>query len=301
MATTSAQIRDLLVPSLNAIFGEHPDFAPQWPEIFEKNTSDKAYERDIEIKLFSYAQQRSEGAATAMEDAGQRYAYTYRHIQVALGFTITEIAVQDNQYKNQFRPNAKALKRSIAQTLEVYGASVLNNSTDTTGTYYGGDGVPLFSVSHPIDTGTQANTFTIQTELNETSLQDAILGVRRFRDAAGLKKLVKPTKLVIPPDLMFVAERLRVTPSRVGTSDNDINALRSLSYLTSEPVINDFITNAKFWMLKTDAPDGLKYFERQPVRDDMFVDFQTDNIMTKASTRFSFGWSDWRAVFGCNP
>jgi hypothetical protein len=298
---TSAQIRDLLLPGLNAIFGEHPDFAPQWPLIFEKHTSDKAFERDIEMKLFSYAQQRAEGQSVAFEDAGERYAYTYRHVQVALGFIITEIALADNLYKSSFNPNARALKRSIAQTVEVYGASVLNNAVDTTGTYYGGDNVPLLSLSHPIDTGTVANTFTVQAELNETSLQDAILGVRRFRDAAGLKKLVKPVGLIIPPDLMFVAERLRVTDLRVGTADNDKNALKSLSYLTSAPIINDFLTNAKSWFIKTDCPDGLKMFERQAVKDDMFVDFQTDNIMTKASTRFSFGWSDWRALFGCMP
>ena len=301
MATTTAQIRDLLLPGIDSVFGDYDQMPSEWEQIFEKHTSDMSYERDVEVKLLGLAQLRGEGAATAFEDMGERYTYYYRHVGVALGFVMTKFAIRDNLYKTQFGPNTRALKHSLRQTKEVYGAAVLNNSTDTTGTYFGGDGVPLLSAAHPIDVGTYANTGTVQAELNETSLQDAIIAVRRFKDAAGLRVLVQPQKLVIPPDLQFVAKRMLGTQLRVGTSDNDTNAIRDLDLLPGGYTINDFLSNTKSWFMKTNCPDGLKFFQRDPLEVDMHTEFTSDNLLTKATERFSFGWSNSRAIYGMMP
>lgn len=301
MATTTAQIRDLLLPGIDAIFGDYDQVSNQFDQIFEKHTSEMSYERDVEVKLLGLAQLRSEGSATAFEDMGERYTYYYRHVGVALGFVMTKFAIRDNLYKTQFGPNTRALKHSLRQTKEVYGAAVLNNSTDTTGTYYGGDGVPLLSASHPIDVGTFANTGSVQAELNETSLQDGVIAVRRFKDAAGLRVLVQPRKLVIPPDLMFVAKRLLGTQLRVGTADNDTNAIRELDSIPDGYTINDFLSNTKSWFLKTNCPDGLKFFQRDPLEVDMHTEFTSDNLLTKATERFSFGWSNPRGIYGMMP
>ncbi len=301
MATSTAQIRDLLFPGLNHIFGDYDQLPAQWSEIFEKNTSDMAYEKDVEVKLLGLAQLREEGRATSYEDMGERYAFTYRHIQIALGFVMTKNAIRDNLYKSQFGPSTRALKHSFRQTKEVYGAAVLNNANDTTGVYYGGDGAPLLSTNHPIDNGTVANTFAVQAELSETAIQDAVIGARRFRDAAGLRVMIKGRKLVVPTELQFTAERILQTTGRVGTSDNDMSAIRSLSVVPGGYTINDFLTNPRSWYLVTDVSDGLKFFQRDPMETDMKVDFDTDNLLTKATERFSFGWSNFRAVFGCMP
>jgi hypothetical protein len=283
------------------VFGDYEQMPSEWSEIFEQHQSDLAYERDVEVKLLGLAQLRSEGAATAFEDMGERFVFTYRHLGISLGFVFTKFAIRDNLYKSRFGPNTRALKHSFRQTKEVYGASVLNNGMDTTGAYYGGDGVALLSTAHPIDTGTIANTATVQAELNETSLQDGIIAIRRFKDAGGLRIMTKPRKLVIPPDLMFVAQRLFETQLRVGTTDNDINAWRSMGLIPGGYTINDFLTNTKSWYLLTDAPDALKYFQRDPLETDAQVDFTTDNLMIKGTERFSFGWSNVRGIYGCMP
>lgn len=301
MAMTTAQIKDLLLPGLDAVFGDYSDLPQQWSDVFEKHTSDMAYERDVEVKMLGLAQLRAEGQATAFEDMGERFVYTYRHVGVALGFVMTKFAIRDNLYKSQFGPNSRALKFSLRQTKEVYGAAVLNNAGTDTAAYRGGDGKPLLSTTHPIDVGTVANTLAVQAQLNETSLQDGVVAVRRFKDAAGLRVLVKPQRLIIPPEQQFTAVRLLRTAARVGTADNDINALRELSAIPGGFAINDFLTNTNSWFLKTDCPDGLKFFQRDPMEVDMFVDFTTDNLMTKATERFSFGWSNWRSLFGCLP
>ena len=301
MAITTAQVRDLLFPGLNSIFGDYEQLPSQWTEIFEKYTSDMAYEKDVEVKLLGLAQLREEGKATAYEDMGERYSFTYRHTGIALGFVMTKFAIRDNQYKSQFGPSTRALKHSFRQTKEVMGASVFNNANDTTGNYYGGDGVPLLSTQHPIDVGTVSNTFSVQAELSETAIQDAVIGARRFRDAAGLRVMIKGKKLIVPTELQFTAQRLLETTQRVGTSDNDISAIRSLSAVPDGYTVNDFLTNPRSWFLKTDCPDGLKFFQRDPMETDMKVDFDTDNLLTKATERFSFGWSNFRGVFGCMP
>lgn len=302
MAVTTAQIRDLLWPGLRAVFGaDYKALPSQYGEIFEVLSSDKAYERDVEVKMLGLAQLRAEGAATAFEDMGERYQYTYRHVGVALGFVMTKFAIRDNLYKSRFGPNTKALKHSLRQTKEVYGAAILNNSIDTSPVNLGGDGVPLLSTSHPIDVGVVANTPVVQAQLNETSLSDGIVAVRRFRDAAGLRVLCSATKMIVPPELQWTAERLMASVLRVGTSDNDINALRSRNVLPNGWVMNDFLSNTGSWFLKTDCPDGLKHYERDELETDMFVDFTTDNLMTKATERYSFGWSNFRALYGCMP
>lgn len=301
MAMTTAQVRDLLLPGLNAVFGDYDAFPAQWSDIFERHSSEMAYERDVEVKMLGLAQLRAEGQATAFEDPGERFVHVYRHVGVALGFVMTKFAIRDNLYKQRFGPNTRALKFSLAQTKEVYGANVLNNARNAAAQFAGGDGVPLLSTSHPIDVGTVANTATVQADLNETSLQDAIIAIRRFRDPAGLRVMVKPQKLIIPPDLQFIATRLLSSNLRVGTADNDVNALRELAAIPQGFAINDFLTNVRSWYVKTNCPDGLKHFSRDPLETDMYVDFGTDNLLTKATERYSFGWSNWRAMYGCMP
>ena len=301
MTTTSQQIAALLLPGLNAVFGNYNQLPAQWPDIFEKFESELAYERDVEVKTLGLAQLRTEGGATAFEDMGQRFTYVYRHVQPALGFVMTRNSIRDNVYKQDFGPNTRALKFSMRQTKEVYGAAVLNNATDTTGVYFGGDSQPLLSTAHPIDVGTVANTPVVQAQLNETSLQDADIAVARFRDAAGNKVLVQPKKLIIPPDLKFVAKRILGTTLRIGTGDNDISAVKALDTIPGGWAQNHFLTNTASWYVITDCPDGLKMFQRDPLETDIFVDFDTDNLKVKATERYSFGWSNWRAIYGCMP
>lgn len=298
---TTSQVKDLLLPGLNAVFGaNYNQFPTQWSEIFEKHTSEMAYERDVEVKMLGLAQARAEGESTTFEDMGERYQFVYRHVGVALGFVMTKFAIRDNLYKTQFGPQVSALKRSLMQTKEVYAANVLNNASDTTGAFFGGDGVPLLSTQHPLDVGYLANTPAIQSELNETSLQDAVTAIRRFRDAAGLRAMVKAKKLIVDASNRYVAKRLMDTPGRVGTADNDINALRALNDVGGW-TINDFLSNPKSWFLTTDVDNGLKYFSRDPLETDMHTDFTTDNLLTKATERYSFGWSNVRAVYGNQP
>jgi hypothetical protein len=299
MTVSTSQIRDLLLPGLNKIIGDYDRFPRQWSEIFDKSDSDMAFERDVEMKLTGLAQIRGEGAAAAMEDLGERYQYVYRHIQVALGFVVTRNAIRDNLYKKQFSPSAKALRNSILQTEEVYGASVLNSAND--GSVVGGDGVSLLSTAHPIDVGTVANTPAIAAQLNETSLTDGLVAIRRFRDPAGLRAMIGAQKLIVPPEMQWVAERLTATSGRVGTADNDVNVVKSKNVLPGGYTINDFLSNTSSWYIKTKLEDGLRYFERDALESDLFTDFLTDNLMCKATKRFSFGWSNFRAIYGSMP
>lgn len=299
MAINLTSIRSLLLPGLNAIFGDYPEIPAQWKDIFSFNTSNMAYERDVEIKLFGLASQRAEGAATVYDDARENGTTVYRHIGYALGFIMTKYALEDNLYKTQFKPSVDALKRSMRQTKEVNGAAVLNNAMDTTGTYWGADGQPLLSTVHPIDVGTYANTPSIPSELNETSIADAGVAIRRFKDVAGLRVMARARKLVIPPELEYVAKRLLSANGRVGTSDNDVNSVQETLNLTY--VVNDFITNPKAWYIISDVDNGLKYFQRTPVETTMQTDFDTDSLKTKAHERYSFGFSNPRALYGSMP
>lgn len=297
---TTAVIKSLLLPGLDAIFGDYDQLPTEWKEIYSVNNSEMYREIDVEVKLLGLAQLKNEAQGVAYEDMGERYSYTYYHKGVGLGFIISKFAIRDNLYKAEFGPSTQALKHSFAQTKEVYGAAVLNNAFDSTN-FPGGDGVSLCNTAHPIDLGTIANTFTTQQELNETSLQDATVGIRRFKDAAGLRSFIQPKKLIIPPELQFVAERLLKTDLRVGTSDNDLNALRSLNLIPKGFAINDFLTNTKGWFVVTNCPNGMKYFQRDAFETDMYEDFDTSSLKVKGEERYSFGWSNVRGIWGANP
>lgn len=296
MTINVAQIQNLLRPGLAAVFGDYPQYPAEWSEIFERHTSDKAVEIEVEVKLLGLASIKQEGASVAYGDMGQRYVTNYVHRYAAIGFIITRQAMKDNLYQSRFPLQAKALKNSLAQTKEILGASVLNNGFDTN--YPIGDGKPVFSTAHPIDGGTVANTFTVQADLNETSLQDAIVSISKFKDAAGLRIMTKPTKLIVPTELQFTAERLLKSEFRVGTANNDINAMYSIGSVPQGYRINHFLTDTNAWFLLTDAPNGFKYYEREAIETDVYTDFDTDNLKAKAIERYSFGVSNFRAGFG---
>lgn len=297
MPVNLSQIRDLLLPGLNKVFGDYEKLPREWSEIFTDYKSDMAYERDVEMKLTGLAQLRTEGSSVNFDDLGERFVSVYHHIEVALGFVMTDRAIKDNLYKSQFGPNAKALRNSVMQAEEVYGANVLNNAFNTNN--LGGDGVPLASTAHPTDVGTYANTPTIQAQLNETSLNDAFTAIGNYTDQAGLRIKTNFRKLVVPVAQEWNAYRLFNSPMRPGTADNDLNPLAGSGpgAMPGGVVTNHYINSPNFWMILTDAPEGLKHFTRDPLSSDMFTDFLTDNLMVKARKRFSFGWSNPRAVW----
>jgi phage major head subunit gpT-like protein len=268
----------------------------QWSEIFERQTSDKAVEIEVEVKLLGLAAIKAEAAATQYQDMGQRYVTNYVHRYVSVGFIITRQAMKDNLYQSRFPLQAKALRNSMMQTKEVQGASVLNNGFSAS--FPIGDGQPLFSTAHPIDTGTVSNTFTVQADLNETSLQDAIVAVQRFKDAAGLRVMTKPTKLVLPTELQWTGARLLNSQFRTGTANNDVNAIYNTSAVPQGYVVNQFLTDTNAWFLLTDAPNGFKYYEREALETDTYEDFDTKNVKASAIERYSFGCSNFRAGFG---
>lgn len=296
MTINTTAIRDLLRPGLAAVFGDYPQYPGQWSEIFEKNTSDKAVEIEIEVKLLGLAQIKAEGAGITYDSMGQRYTTNYVHRYAAIGFIITRQAMKDNLYQSRFPMQAKALRNSLTQTKETLGAAVLNNGFDTN--YPTGDGQPVFSTAHPIDGGTFANTFSTQADLNETSLQDAIVAVQRFRDQANLRVMVKPRKLIVPPELQWTAERLLKSQFRTDSANNDISAIYSTSAVPEGYRVNMFLTDTNSWTLLTDAPNGFKYYEREALETDVYTDFDTDNLKAKAIERYSFGVSNTRAGFG---
>lgn len=276
MAINTTAIRDLLRPGLAAVFGDYPMYPGQWSEIFEKHTSDKAVEIEVEVKLLGLAQIKAEGASTAYGEMGQRYVTNYVNRYTSIGFIITRQAIKDNLYQSSFPLQAKALRQSMEQTKEVLGASVLNNGFSAN--FPIGDGQPLFSTQHPIENGVVANTFSVQADLNETSLQDAIVGVQRFRDAAGLRIMTKPTKLIVPAELQWTATRLLQSQFRVDTANNDINAIYNNSAVPQGHRVNMFLTDTNSWFLLTDAPNGFKYYEREALETDVYTDFDLSLI-----------------------
>lgn len=296
MAINTTSIRDLLKPGLAAVFGDYPQQPGQWTEIFEKHTSDKAVEIEVEVKLLGLAAIKAEGASVAYGTMGQTYTTNYVHRYAAIGFIITRQAIKDNLYKDRFPLQAKALKNSLAQTKETLGAAVLNNGFDTN--YPIGDGLPVFSTAHPVSGGTVSNTFTVQADLNETSLQDAVTAIQKFRDAANMRINTKPTKMIVPPELQWQAERLLKSQYRIGTGDNDISAVVSLSAVPQGHRVNFYLTDTNSWFLMTDAPNGFKYYEREAVETDVYTDFDTQNLKAQALERYSFGVSNFRGGFG---
>jgi phage major head subunit gpT-like protein len=302
MAVNLSAIKDLLLPGLRGVEGKYEMIPSQYDKIFTKHDSKMALERTAEMRYLGLAQLKTEGGQTAFDNgAGERFVYNQEHTEIALGYAITRKAIDDNLYKTQFHPSNLGLIESFAQTKEIYGANILNTA-QTYNAAVGGDGVALCSTAHPIDGGTVANTPTVQVDLNEATLLNAMISVRtNFRDQAGLKVFARARKLIVPPQLEPVAIRLTRTELRPGTADNDVNAVLSTSGgLPESFMTNDFLTSAFAWFLLTNI-DGLSYMERVKFESDMQVDFVTDNLLVKGYERYSFGYYNWRAIYGSFP
>ena len=302
MAVNLSQIRDLLLPGLRGVEGKYEMISSQYDKIFTKHESKMALERTAEMRYLGLAQLKTEGGQTAFDsNAGERFVWNQEHTEIALGYAITRKAIDDNLYKTQFMPSNLGLVESFQQTKEIYGANILNTAT-TYNAAVGGDGVALCSTAHPIDGGTVANTPTTQVDLNEATLLNAMIAVRtNFKDQAGLKIFARGRKLIVPPQLEPVAIRLTKTELRPGTADNDVNAIMMTAGGLSEGyMVNDFLTSAYAWFLLTNI-DGLAYMERIKFETDMQVDFVTDNLLVKGYERYSFGYYNWRAIFGSFP
>ena len=296
MAISRQQLAKELAPGLNALFGlEYNNYENQHVEIFDTETSDRAFEEEVMLSGFGEAQVKSEGSAVAFDDANEHFTARYTHETIALAFSITEEAVEDNLYDSIAKRYTKALARSMAQTKQIKAANILNNAFDTT-TF--GDGQFLIDTDHPtVAAGDQSNKLAAS-DLNETSLEASLIAIGKFQDERGFKIAARGMKLIIPSDLQFVAERLTKTANRVGTSDNDINAVQSMGMMPQGFVVNNFLTDTNAFFIKTDVPNGLKHFQRAPLKTAMEGDFDTGNMRYKARERYSFGVSDWRGIFG---
>jgi len=298
MAISRAQLLKELLPGLNALFGlEYARYGEEHKEIFETESSERSFEEETKLSGFSAAPVKNEGNAIAYDNAQEAWTARYNHETIALGFSITEEAVEDNLYDSLSSRYTKALARAMAYTKQVKGAAVLNNAF--TAGYTGGDGVVLCSTAHPlVSGGTNSNTFSTQADLNETSLEAAVIQIAGWTDERGLLIAAKPRKLVVPPALMFVATRLLETELRVATADNDINAIKSNGSIPEGYRVNHFLTDTNAWFLCTDVPNGLKHFVRTPLQNSMDGDFDTGNVRYKSRERYSFGWSDPLGIFG---
>lgn len=298
MAISRAQLLKELLPGLNALFGlEYSRYGEEHKEIFETETSERSFEEETKLSGFSAAPVKNEGSAIAYDNAQEVFTARYNHETIALGFSLTEEAIEDNLYDSLSSRYTKALARAMAYTKQTKAAAVLNNGFDSD--FPGGDGQPLFSASHPLVTGgTNSNIPSTPADLNETSLEAAVIQIAGWTDERGLLIAAKPKKLVIPPSLMFVATRLLETELRVGTADNDINALKSNGSIPEGYTVNHFLTDTDAWFLTTDVPNGLKHFVRTPMSTSMDGDFDTGNVRYKARERYSFGWSDPLGMYG---
>ena len=298
MAISRAQLLKELLPGLNALFGlEYARYGEQHKEIYETETSERSFEEETKLSGFSAAPVKNEGSAIAYDNAQEAFTARYNHETIALGFSITEEAVEDNLYDSLSARYTKALARAMAYTKQVKAASTLNNAFSSA--YVGGDGVALISTSHPlVSGGTNSNRPTTAADLNETSLENAVIQIAAWTDERGLLIAAKPRKLVIPPALQFTATRLLETSLRVGTADNDINALKNNGSIPEGYTINNYLTDTNAWFLCTDVPNGLKHFVRTPLANSMDGDFDTGNVRYKSRERYSFGWSDPLGIFG---
>ena len=298
MAISRAQLAKELEPGLNALFGmEYNRYEGQHAEIFDTESSDRAFEEEVMLSGFGAAPVKNEGAGISYDDANEAYTARYNHETVAMAFSITEEAIEDNLYDRLASRYTRALARSMAHTKQVKAASVLNNAFNSS--FSGGDGVELCATNHPLTNGgTFANEPSTAADLNETSLEDALINIAGFTDERGLVIALRGMKLIIPRQLQFVAERLLVSNLRVGTADNDINAIKSSGLLPEGYVVNDYLTDTDAFFIKTDAPNGFKHFERMALSTAMDPDFDTGNMRFKTRERYSFGFSDPRAVFG---
>jgi hypothetical protein len=302
MAVNLSSIKDLLLPGLRGVIGKYEQIPAQYDKIFTKHDSKMALERTAEMRFLGLAQLKTEGGQTAFDNnAGERYVYNQEHVGIALGYAITRKAIDDNLYKTQFMPSNLGLNEAFLQTKEIYGANVLNTAT-TYNAAIGGDGKSLIATDHPIDGGTISNRSSTDADLNEASLLNAMISIRyNFRDQAGLKVFARGRKLVVPPQLEPVAIRLTKTELRPGSADNDVNAIMmTAGGLPEGYMVNDYLTSQYAWFLLTNI-DGLSYMERIKYEADMQVDFVTDNLLVKGYERYSFGYYNWRSIWGSFP
>ena len=298
MAISRAQLLKELLPGLNALFGlEYARYGEQHKEIFETETSERSFEEETKLSGFSAAPVKNEGQAIAYDNGQEVFTARYTHETIALGFSLTEEAIEDNLYDSLSARYTKALARAMAYTKQTKAAAVLNNGFSAT--FPGGDGVALFSTVHPlVSGGVNSNRPATGADLNETSLEAAVIQIAAWQDERGLLIAAKPRKLIVPPNLMFVATRLLETELRVGTADNDINAIKSNGSIPEGYTVNNFLTDTNGWYLTTDVPNGLKHFVRTPMAQSMDGDFDTGNVRYKSRERYSFGWSDPLGMFG---
>jgi hypothetical protein len=297
MAISRGQLVKELEPGLNALFGlEYKRYENQHLEIFDIETSDRAFEEEVMLSGFANAEIKPEGSGVVFDNAQETFTARYTHNTVALAFAITEEAIEDNLYDRLASRYTKALARSMANTKQITAANVLNNGFSAS--YAGGDGVALLATNHPTIAGTFSNTLATAADLNETSLEQALIDIAAFTDERGLKIAARGLKLVIPNELQFTAERLMKSANRVGTADNDINAIRNMGLVPQGYVVNNFLTDTDAFFIKTDVPNGLKNFVRAPIKTAMEGDFDTGNVRYKARERYSFGWSDPRGIYG---
>ena len=296
MAISRGQLVKELEPGLNALFGlEYKNYANEHAEIFDTENSDRAFEEEVMLSGFANAPIKAEGTGVSFDNAQETFTARYTHETLALAFAITEEAIEDNLYDRLASRYTKALARSMANTKQVKAAKVLNNGF---GTADGGDGKELLAADHPIVTGTEQNELTTAADLNETSLEQALIDIAALTDERGLKIAAKGMKLIVPSALQFTAERLMKSTQRVGTADNDINAVVSMGMIPQGYTVNHYLTDTDAWFVKTDVPNGLKHFVRAPLKTAMEGDFTTGNVRYKARERYSFGFSDWRGIFG---
>lgn len=299
MAINTTSIASTLRPGLAAITGDYASYPSQWSEMFEVYESDKASEIEIEMKFLGNGQIVPEGSPAPIDTMGERTKTTYTHQYIMLSFNITHQAIVDNLYKTRFPMMAKSLKRSMAQTKEVLGASIFNNGFDPA--YPIGDGEPFFSLNHPIDGGVIANRPAIGQDLAEGPLESAIMNIQQFRDVAGLICMNKPLKLFVDTSTQFTADRLLGSAFRTQVANNDISAVYNMNAVPQGYRTNQFFTNRGRWMLMTDAPDGMKHYIREPLETDVYTDFSTSNLLAKAWERYSFGVTNWRCAWGNGP
>jgi len=297
MAISRSQLVKELEPGLNALFGlEYKNYANEHAEIFDTENSDRAFEEEVMLSGFGNAGVKPEGQSVNYDAATETFTARYTHETLALAFSITEEAIEDNLYDRLASRYTKALARSMANAKQVKAANVLNRAFNSS--YTGGDGLELCSTAHVIVAGTFKNELSTAADLNETSLEQALVDIGVMKDERGLKIAAKGTKMIIPNDLQFTAERLMKSKGRTGTADNDINAVVSMGMIPQGYVVNHYLTDSDAWFIKTDVPNGLKHFVRAPVKTNMEGDFETGNVRYKARERYSFGWSDPRGIFG---
>ncbi|SVB64363.1 uncharacterized protein METZ01_LOCUS217217 [marine metagenome] len=297
MAISRAQLVKELEPGLNALFGlEYKNYANEHSQIFDTENSDRAFEEEVMLSGFGNAGVKPEGSSVNYDAATETFTARYTHETLALAFSITEEAIEDNLYDRLASRYTKALARSMANAKQVKAANVLNRAFNSS--YTGGDGLELCSTAHVIVSGTEQNELSTAADLNETSLEQAMIDIAALTDERGLKIAAQGRKMVVPSALQFTAERLLKSVGRTGTADNDISAVVSMNVIPQGYVVNHYLTDTDAWFIKTDVPNGLKHFVRAPIKTAMEGDFETGNVRYKARERYSFGWSDWRGVFG---